>query len=328
MPARAIFIASIAVVAAGAVIYENREKVKDNVKELAELTRAKLAEILRQLADTIGPERREEMLAMGGRGRGRDMGYDNGFDSDNEDCFARDSYVDEKNIQSFVSGRDSWARDTQGEQSGLRQRGAQQPTVPQDQRTSVVFDQDNEKAYNEKNPLADPAPAPVAPVAPVLAAAAVAVPLATAAAIAVSSPTISSSPPATIIPIPSEPFVRSAIPIPAPPSSTATLQQTPTPASSAFESGYDTAAASVTPTAVVVPEEPFWSIHEWQAATVAESDTASSEPSFAGSDVDGQEEEVDVLSEFGSDGSDGGSEGSERWEEVGSVVSDEFAVGH
>ncbi|CCX05136.1 Protein of unknown function [Pyronema omphalodes CBS 100304] len=304
MPARAIFIASIAVVAAGAVIYENREKVKDNVKELAELTRAKLAEILRQLADTIGPERREEMLAMGGRGRGRDMGYDNGFDSDNEDCFARDSY------------------------SGLRQRGAQQPTVPQDQRTSVVFDQDNEKAYNEKNPLADPAPAPVAPVAPVLAAAAVAVPLATAAAIAVSSPTISSSPPATIIPIPSEPFVRSAIPIPAPPSSTATLQQTPTPASSAFESGYDTAAASVTPTAVVVPEEPFWSIHEWQAATVAESDTASSEPSFAGSDVDGQEEEVDVLSEFGSDGSDGGSEGSERWEEVGSVVSDEFAVGH
>ncbi|KAI5814267.1 hypothetical protein BZA77DRAFT_295321 [Pyronema omphalodes] len=312
MPARAIFIASVAVVAAGAAIYQHREKVKDNVKELAELTRIKLAEILRQLADTIGPERRDEMMPMGGRG---------------EDCFSKDSYVDEKNIQSFVSGRDSWARDTQGEQSGLRQRGGQ-PSVPQDQRSSVVFDQDNEKTYNEKNPIVEPspavsAPAP-APVSPAIVTAAAAVPLAAAAAVAVSSNISPSSPPATV-PIPSEPFVRSAIPIP-PPSSTATLQQTPTPASSASESGYDTAAASATPTAIVAPEEPFWSIHEWQAATVSESDATSSEPSIAGSD-DRQEEEID-FSDFGSEGGSEGSEGSERWEEVGSVVSDEFAVGN
>jgi hypothetical protein len=126
MPVKAILVGVAIAAAAGYALYENRE----HVIELADRSRAKLAALLRRLADEISSEehrRHEEEVPMAGRSFGIEL---------NENRRNSNPFDDQNTVEPpVVSGRDSAAA---AAQPGLRHRsGGEQPA---DVQSSVLFE--------------------------------------------------------------------------------------------------------------------------------------------------------------------------------------------
>jgi hypothetical protein len=125
MPVKFIVIGAVFATAAGYELYKNREYVM----ELADRSRAKLAALLRRLADGISSE---EEVPMAGRSFGIEL---------NENRRNSNPFDDQNTVETpVVSGRDSAA----AAQPGLRHRsGGEQPA---DVQSSVLFENSHSPA--------------------------------------------------------------------------------------------------------------------------------------------------------------------------------------
>jgi hypothetical protein len=278
MPVK-VFIIGVAVVAAvGYAVYERRE----HLNEFADQSRARIAALLRRLADELSSDerRREEEVPM--VGRIFSLSSDNSSDNDQQTPVA--------------TGRDTVAA---AAQPGLRQRtGGEQQTGAQ---SSVLFENSHSPAETTATATAATATAASAVAVIVPQPSAPATDEATSqsgydtahqsVAVGGSPPSVSSRTVSAVSPDAGTTILSS----PSSPSSPSNL-------SNPFEDS-----------------QSFWSIHEWQRNTVQESlseagvEEIPSSPSLAGSAPEELENIGDVNSE---DGSVAG------WTEVSSEVSD------
>lgn len=302
MPAKAIFIAATIIVAAGIVVYENRE----HVYEFVDRTRRKVANSLQSLADEINPRRERVPLSSTGSFSGSTT-YREGV-SEKREYEARSeggpSFTKEGEAYGFASssGRERFYNENNSAAGSVRHRSQQSGAVPE---SLVVFD-----AATDSSRLSSPPPA------------AVKVPdivsrRSSSSTLHQEKP-LPQTPPA--LPPKPQPLVGDNVVLN--PFTDAAVIQSPEP-EQVPEQANATSSRTISSAGgqeehITNPFEnsqPYWSIHEWAENTTHT--PISSEPSLAGSAAEEVEQPADdVLSDFGSEVESVGS-----WTEVGSSVS-------
>ncbi|KAF8544948.1 hypothetical protein BDD12DRAFT_800917 [Trichophaea hybrida] len=282
MPVRALVVGVFAVSAVGYIVYDQRE----HVLEFVDLSRQKIAELLRLIADKVGTEeRRREEVPMAGR----QFSYSSSNGSHDEKRAA-------EHEKTAATGRDV------GELGGhLRRRGAE----PHEGST-VIFDSTGNSseppAYNKE----------AAHIVP------------TVAAIASRNSSITAVTPENLqYLVPNENASESGYETAAPQQPHAQSFSRHTASLSSRTISISDNGDHTAPENPFVDPQPFWSIHEWQENTTQDAPAdRSTSPSLAGSAADDLDTISDIASDFGSDhGTEPGSVGS--WTEVASEFSDD-----
>ncbi|KAF8249893.1 hypothetical protein K440DRAFT_620323 [Wilcoxina mikolae CBS 423.85] len=282
MPVRALVVGVFAVSAVGYIVYDQRE----HVLEFVDLSRQKIAELLRLIADKVSSEeRRREEVPMAGR----QFSYSSSSSSHDEKRAAEPETT-------AATGRDV------GELGGhLRHRGAE----PHEGST-VIFDSTGDSSepptYNKEAAYIAPAVAAVA---------------------SQNSSSITAVTPENLQHLaPNENASESGYGTAAPQPQAQSFSRHTASLSSRTISISDNSDHTAPENPFVNPQ-PFWSIHEWQENTTQDAPAdRSTSPSLAGSAADDLDTISDIASDFGSDhGTEPGSVGS--WTEVASEFSDD-----
>lgn len=308
MPAKVIFIAATVIVAAGIVVYENRE----HVYEFVDRTRRKVANSLQALAHEISPRERVALssnLSFSGSTAYRE---DESEKREQEARAEVERSFNEKEVYGFASssGREGAYNENNFAAGNIRHRGPQFGDAPQD---SVVFD-----ASTESSKLSSPQLTPVK------------VPDFVSRRSSTSTLQQEKPLPQTPPALPPKPqsfisenqSISSEAAVVLDPFTDAEVIQSPIieQAPAQTNAATDRTLSSTEDQDELLPHpfensQPYWSIHEWAENTTHT--PVSSSPSLAGSAAEEIDQPADdILSDFGSEVESVGS-----WTEVGSSVS-------